>query len=79
MNQNSQRHLMRLSLLVYNIKHKITDLEYYNIMETMKEISNSSPPRCYVPPPPSSTSSVSNSSTHISSSADSSSSSDICY
>jgi hypothetical protein len=77
---NNNKHFIHLEKLIFEVKQKITDLEYYNIMETMKQLSHS--PRVYVPPAPSwsASSSQSNSSQHISSVCSSSSaSSDICY
>ncbi len=87
MSVDFNNNMSRLVDIVYSIKHKITDLEYYNIMETMTAVRNSrsrgvgTPVVAYRPPSPSSASTTSNiSSDHISSvSSCSTCSSDICY
>ncbi len=78
--------MSRLVDIVFSIKHKITDLEYYNIMETMTAVRNSSPASVanpviayQIPPLSSSSSSQSNISSDHVSSVSSSISSDICY
>lgn len=75
----------RMSDILYNVKHKMTDLEFYNLMETLTLIAKSRrviyEPRIPIPDVASESSNETNESDHIplSSSNGSCSSSDICY
>ena len=62
---NNQIH--SLSNQLFNIKHKITDLEYYNLMETLTLLANggNAVERALELPPPSSSASSPPSSPHI--------------